>query len=78
MGLTLKELRPTGPTLDFAYRFFGEYRRALARDAAGIDLDQMKGFRYALIVFGVLATFLGGGLGVAILNVLGKVSAALP
>src|SRR5690606_27185088 len=41
-------------------------------------LDQMKGFRYALIVFGVLATFLGGGLGVAILNVLGKVSAALP
>lgn len=41
-------------------------------------LDQMKGFRYALIVFGLLATFLGGGLGVAILNVLGKVSAALP
>jgi len=41
-------------------------------------LDQVKGFRLALVVFGVLATVLGGGLGVAILNVLGKVSAALP
>lgn len=44
MGLTLRELRPTGPTLDFAYLPFAEYRRYLARDAAGIDLDQMKGF----------------------------------
>lgn len=39
---------------------------------------QLKGARTTLIVVGLLASALGGGLGLAILSAVGKIAAALP
>lgn len=44
MGLDMTVVRDTGRSVSFAYGFFATYRRALARDAAGIDLDAMRGY----------------------------------
>ena len=40
--------------------------------------SQLKGARTTLIVVGLLASALGGGLGLAILSAVGKIAAALP
>lgn len=44
MSLDMTVVRDTDHRLNLGYRTFGEYRRLLARDACGIDLDEMKGF----------------------------------
>ena len=44
MTLDLTVVRDTPHRLNIGYRTFAEYRRLLARDACGIDLDAMHGF----------------------------------
>ena len=44
MSLDLEHLTRNGPSLNIGYRSFAEYRRLLARDAAAINLDEMRGF----------------------------------
>ena len=44
MGLDLQHMVPSGQSLGIGYIGFAEYRRLLARDAAGIDLDTMTAF----------------------------------
>lgn len=44
MTLDLTVMRPAERGLNIGYSTFAEYRRLLARDACGIDLDTMQGF----------------------------------
>lgn len=44
MSLEMTVVRDTPNRVSMGYRTFAEYRRLLARDAYGIDLDAMQGF----------------------------------
>lgn len=44
MSLDLEHMVGSGRGINIGYQTFAEYRRLLARDAAGIDLDAMAGF----------------------------------